>query len=113
MNYSWLVQWLKTWSWSQTARVGISAPPLTNCDLGQTLGFPRGASGKEPTASAGAAGDVGLTPGLGRSPGGGHGSPLQYSFLENPMDKSLVGYSSKGRKELNMTELLSKHTYFL
>ena len=30
--------------------------------------------------------DLGLTPGLGRSPGGGHGNPLQYSCLENPMD---------------------------
>ena len=32
------------------------------------------------------AGDLGLIPGLGRSPGEGNGSPLQYSFLENPMD---------------------------
>ena len=31
--------------------------------------------------------DVGLLPGLGRSPGRGHGNPLQYSFLENPMDR--------------------------
>ena len=31
--------------------------------------------------------DTGLIPGLGRSPGGGHGNPLQYSCLENPMDK--------------------------
>ena len=33
------------------------------------------------------AGDVGLFPGLGRPLGGGHGNPLQYSFLENPMDR--------------------------
>ena len=33
------------------------------------------------------AGDAGLIPGLGRSPGEGHGNPLQYSFLENPMDR--------------------------
>ena len=39
---------------------------------------------KEPTCNAG---DLGLNPGLGRSPGGGHGSPLQYSCLENPMDR--------------------------
>ena len=32
-------------------------------------------------------GDMNLIPGLGKSPGGGHGSPLQYSFLENPMDR--------------------------
>ena len=36
--------------------------------------------------------DSGLIPGLGRSPGGGNGNPLQYSCLENPMD--LVGYGS-------------------
>ena len=33
------------------------------------------------------AGDAGLSPGLGRSPGGGHGNPLEYSCLENRMDK--------------------------
>ena len=38
-------------------------------------------------AKAGDIGDVGLIPGLGRSPGGGHGNALQYSHLENPMDR--------------------------
>ena len=38
-------------------------------------------------ANAGAAGDVGSTPGLGRSPGKGNGNPLQYSCLGNPMDR--------------------------
>ena len=38
-------------------------------------------------ASAYNAGDLGLIPGLGRSPGEGNGSPLQYSCLENPMDR--------------------------
>ena len=42
-----------------------------------------GSDGKE---SAYNAGDLALIPGLGRSPGGGHGNPLQYSCLENPMD---------------------------
>ena len=37
--------------------------------------------------SAGDRRDVGSVPGLGRSPGGGHGNPLQYSCLENPMDR--------------------------
>ena len=37
-------------------------------------------------ASAGVAGDVGLIPGWGRCSGGGHGNPIQYSCLENPMD---------------------------
>ena len=38
-------------------------------------------------ANAADIGDVGLILGLGRSPGGGHGNPLQYSCLENPMDR--------------------------
>ena len=42
---------------------------------------------KNPPASAGEIKDVGLIPGSGRSPGGGHGNPLGYSCLENPMDR--------------------------
>ena len=38
-------------------------------------------------ADAGDTGNIGLIPGSGRSPGGGHGSPLQYSCLENPVDR--------------------------
>ena len=45
---------------------------------------PGGSVGDE---SASSTGNVGLIPGSGRSPGGGHGSPLQYSCLENPMDR--------------------------
>ena len=46
-------------------------------------GFPGGSDGEESACSAG---DPGLIPGLGRSPGEGNGNPLQYSCLENPMD---------------------------
>ena len=42
---------------------------------------------KNPLANAGDMRHVGLTPGLGRAPGGGHSNPLQYSLLENPMDR--------------------------
>ena len=42
---------------------------------------------KNPPANAGATGDLGSIPGSGRSPGGGHGNPLQYICLENPMDR--------------------------
>ena len=42
---------------------------------------------KNPPANAGDRRDSGLIPGWGRSPGGGHGNPLQYSYLENPMDR--------------------------
>ena len=48
------------------------------------LGFPRGSDDKE---SACHVGDLGLIPGLGRFPGGGHGNPFQYSCLENPIDR--------------------------
>ena len=41
---------------------------------------------KNPPVNAGDTRDTGSTPGLGRCPGGGQGNPLQYSFLENPMD---------------------------
>ena len=42
---------------------------------------------KNPPANAGNISDMGLIPGSGRFPGGGHGNPLQYSCLENPMDR--------------------------
>ena len=50
-------------------------------------GFPGGSVGKESACNAGDARDSGSIPGWGRSPGGGHGNPLQYSCLENPMDR--------------------------
>ena len=48
------------------------------------LGFPGGTGGKEPTYNAR---DLVLIPGLGRYLGKGNGNPLQYSYLENPMDR--------------------------
>ena len=54
-------------------------------DFHADLSFQGGASGKELPANAGEVRDVGSIPGLGRSPGGGNGIPLQYSCLENPM----------------------------
>ena len=69
------------------------------------MGFPGGSNGKESACSVG---DLGSIPGLGRSPGGGHGNPLQYSCLENPHgQRSLAGCSPWGHKELHMTERLS------
>ena len=57
-------------------------------------------------ANAGDIRDAGLIPGLGRSSGGGHGNPLQYSCLENPHgQRILVGYSSWGLKESDTTEV--------
>jgi len=62
------------------------------------LGFPGGSNSKE---SAHNAGDLGSIPGLGRSPGGGHGNPHQYSCLENPHgQRCLAGYSPWGSQRV-------------
>ena len=69
------------------------------------VGFPGGSDDKESTCNAGALGSI---PGLGRSPGGGHGNPLQYSCPENPYgQRSLAGYSPWAHKVSDMTEQLS------
>jgi len=73
------------------------------------LGFPGGSDGKE---SACYDGDLGLIPELGRSPGGGHDNPLQYSYLENPHgQRSLAWHGSWGYKVLDMTEQQHIHFY--
>ena len=71
-----------------------------------SLGFPGGSEGK---VSACNAGDLGSIPGSGRSPGEGNGNPLQYSYLENPMDGQPGGYSPWGHKEFYTTKRLT-HT---
>ena len=63
------------------------------------MDFPGGSDSK---ASVYNAGDPGLSPGLGRSPGEGNGNTLQYSCLENPMDEG--AWCPQGHKELDMTE---------
>ena len=73
--------------------------------VGTSLGFPGGSAGKESACNVG---DMGLIPGLGRSPGGGHGNLLQYSYLENPMYRGAWWVTVLGGcKELDMTEQLS------
>ena len=65
-------------------------------------GFPGGSDGKESSCNAG---DLGLTPGLLGSPGGGHGNPLQYSYLENPHgQRKLVGPRPWGHTESDTTK---------
>ena len=63
-----------------------------------------GSDSKESAYNAG--GDPGSTPGSGRSPGEGNGSPLQYSFLENPMDRATIHGVTKSR-----TQLRYEHTH--
>ena len=85
---------LGDWDW----HVYTTMCQITN----ENLGFPGGSDGKEFTCNAG---DLGLTPGPGRSPEGGHGNPRQYSCLEIPHgQRSLVGCSPRGCKESDTTE---------
>ena len=74
--------------------------PYVNCFCA-FLPLYRPNSGEESTCNAG---DVGLIPGSGRSSGEGNGNPLQYSCLENSGQRSLMGYSPWGCKELDTTE---------
>ena len=70
------------------------------------LSFPGGSDSKESTCNVG---DLGLIPGWGRSPGEGKDYPLQYSCLENSMNRD---YSPWGCKESDTAERLSHHTVF-
>ena len=61
------------------------------------MGFPGGSVGKESACNAK---DLGSIPGLGRSPGGGHGYPFLYSCLENPMEEEPGGLQSMGSQRV-------------
>ena len=76
------------------------------------MGFPGGSDGKE---SACDAGDPSSIPGSGRSPGEGNGNPLQYSCLQNPMDRGAWRATvDGGHKESEMTEQLTFiHSFIL
>ena len=81
-------------------------------------GFPDGSVVKNLPANAGAAGDMGSIPRLGRSPRGGNGNPLQYSCLENSMDRGACQAPVPGGyKELDLTEdahtIIAKEIYFI
>ena len=60
----------------------------------EKMSLPGGSVVKNPPANAGDARDAGSISGSGRSPGGGHGNPLKYSCLENPMDRQPDGLRS-------------------
>ena len=77
-------------------------------------GFPDGTSGKDPPVNAGDIRDAGSIPGSGRSLGGGHGNPLQYSCLENPMDSG-AWWATVHRVAKSQTQLkrLSTHVHWL
>ena len=90
-----MIPWEREVQWLTDARV----------DLAQ--GFPGGSVVKNPPANAG---DAGSVPGSGRSPEGGNGYPLQYSCLENPMDRGAWRAIVHGvTTELDMIEQLSNN----
>ena len=81
----------------------LSAPDVT-------AGFPPWFSGKESACNAGDTGDMGSIPGSGRSPEG-HGNPLWYSHLENPMDRGAWWASPMDHRESDMTDGLRKRAW--
>ena len=100
-NPSLLPLYWTTW----TIEIALKVSFLKNI-LGNFLeewlgGFPGGSVGKESTCNAGDKGDVGSVPRLGRSLGGGQGNPLQYSCLEDPMERGAwQGYQSMGSQRV-------------
>ena len=72
-------------------------------------GFPGGSDAKEAAYSAG---DPGLFPGSGRSPGEGTDSPLHHSCEEFHEQRSLAGYSPWGREESDMTVRLTQNAFY-
>ena len=80
--------------------------------LSKFLGFPNGSGGKESACNARNLGDADSVPGWGRSPGGGHGNPLQYSCQEIPMDRGVWQATVYGGKESDTAEA-TEHSMFL
>ena len=66
---------------------------------------------KNPPANAGDARDTGSVPGSGRSPGGEHGNPCQYSYLENPMTEEPDGLQSMGSQSQTQLKWLNMHAH--
>ena len=101
-------------SWIMSLEAGMVASFWAIClrFLGSFC-FPGGASGKDLLANAGHVRDSGSVPGLGGSPGEGHGNPLQYSCLENPMDRGVcwatVHSLAKSQTQLKRFNIAFKH----
>ena len=96
---------------SDSPRLFLSyAPQLSR---GQYPGFPGGTMVENPPANAGDATHVGPITGLASSPGGGHGNPLQYSCLRNPMDRggwwATVHGVTKSRTQLSDSKTTTLH----
>ena len=86
--------------WNYLKHLSPSIRAIRICELARK-GFPAGSVVKNRPANAG---DVGSIPGSGRSPEGGHGNPLQYSCLGNPMDRGAWRATvHRVAKDLDMT----------
>ena len=78
------------------------------------MGCPGGSMTKESTCNVGDAGDMGSVPGSGRSLGGGHGNALQYSCLENPMDRGAWwAMALRAAKSRTRLKELSTHAHMI
>ena len=104
----WTWVWANSGRWWRTGRPGVSPFKVSQrvrYDWGTAqqyyflLGFPSGSGVKNLPAN----GDVSSIPGSGKSPEGGDGNSLQYSFLGNPMDRGAGGLQSMGSQESDMT----------
>ena len=95
-------EWMIEWASLRRYFLHNTSSSKSHCYL--TPSFPGGSDDKESTCKVG---DPGSIPGLERSPGGGHGNPLQYSCLDNPHGlRCLASYSPWGHKESVSTERL-------
>ena len=77
----------------------------------KAVSFPTDPVGKESACNAGDGGRHKFIPGSGRSPGGGCGNPLQYSCLENPMDRVWQATVHRAAKSQTLLKQFSMHTH--
>ena len=91
--------------------LGCTGKGITFCGILPKNGLPRWFSGEDTPANAGNVRDAGSISRSGRSPGGGNGSPLQYSYRKFHGQRYMAGYSPWGCKESGMTEHAHTHTH--